>query len=258
MNIIDAHNHPDWHGHDLKKTLANMDRYGISQTWLLNWECPEGEYSATYNELIPAPVLGLAGGPVPFARCVSYSERAPDRFVLGYCPDPRLPDACERLKAAHSIFGARVCGELKCRMKYDSPEALRLFRTAGELGMPVTFHLQYNFQKTRTDPWTEWWGGTIDTIERVLKACPDTAFLGHAPGFWIHISRDDLWSRDNYPPANAPVIGGGRLTELLQNYPNLYCDISAGSGRMALTRDPAFARTFLKDFQDRVLFARDY
>ena len=26
MTIIDAHNHPDWLGHDLPKFLANMDR----------------------------------------------------------------------------------------------------------------------------------------------------------------------------------------------------------------------------------------
>ena len=40
MKIIDAHNHPDWHGHDLDKYLVNMDQYGIEKTWLMNWECP--------------------------------------------------------------------------------------------------------------------------------------------------------------------------------------------------------------------------
>ncbi len=29
MTIVDAHNHPDWLGHDLPKFLANMDRLGI-------------------------------------------------------------------------------------------------------------------------------------------------------------------------------------------------------------------------------------
>ncbi len=38
--IIDAHNHPDWHGHDLAKFLANMDANGIDVTWLLSWEAP--------------------------------------------------------------------------------------------------------------------------------------------------------------------------------------------------------------------------
>ncbi len=258
MKIIDAHNHPDWHGHDLNKFLANMDRYGIEKTWLLNWECPEHEYNNSYKNAVPAPLLGSNTGPIPFTRCISYKERAPERFVLGYCPDPRLPDACARLKAAHAIYGARVCGELKCRMMYDSPDALRLFRLAGELEMPVTFHLQYTAQVKNTDPWDEWWGGTIDTIERVLQSCPDTAFLGHAPGFWIHISNDELWKTHIYPPADTKVVEGGRIPELMRKYKNLYCDISAGSGCMSLQRDPGFAKKFMTEFQDRILFARDY
>ena len=258
MKIIDAHNHPDWHGHNLTKFLDNMDRFGIAQTWLLSWECPLSEYDKGYQQVIPAPLLGSSTGPIPFSRCVSYKERAPERFVLGYCPDPRLPDAGARLQAAHDIYGARVCGELKCRMMYDNPDALRLFRLAGELHMPVTFHLQYDFQPNYTAPWGEWWGGTIDTIERVLQACPNTVFLGHAPGFWIHISNDELWRQTNYPPENAPVMEGGKVPELLRKYPNLYCDMSAGSGRLSLQRDPEFARKFLLEFQDRVLYARDY
>ncbi|MCX6984200.1 MAG: hypothetical protein NT118_05525, partial [Lentisphaerae bacterium] len=138
MKIIDAHNHPDWYGHDLHKYLANMDQYGIEKTWLLNWECPENEYDCSYKRNVSAPVLGSAVGPIPFSRCISYKERAPERFVLGYAPDPRLPDACARLEAAHGIYGAKVCGELKCRMMYDNLDALRLFRLSGELGMPVT------------------------------------------------------------------------------------------------------------------------
>lgn len=258
MRKIDAHNHPDWHGHNLDKYLANMDRYGIEKTWLLNWECPHHEYSSSNSHVIPAQLLGSSTGPIPFSRCISYKERAPERFILGYCPDPRLPDACGKLKAAHDIYGARVCGELKCRMMYDSPDALRMFHLAGELKMPVTFHLQYTFQPKCTDPWDEWWGGTIDTIERVLQACHDTIFLGHAPGFWIHISNDELWKNGNYPPLDAKVVAGGKVPELLRKYSNLYCDISAGSGCYALKRDPAFAKKFMTEFQDRILYARDY
>jgi predicted TIM-barrel fold metal-dependent hydrolase len=234
-----------------------MDKFGIEQTWLLNWECPARESLPSYNAVTPGPLLGEEG-PVPFSRCLSYMERAPGRFVLGYAPDPRLPDACERLRAAHDIYGAKICGELKVRMMYDDPDALLLFRAAGELKMPVVFHLQYCFRGTHRDPWGEWYGGTIDAVERALAACPDTVFLGHAPGFWIHISNDELYKTVHYPPENSPVVSGGRLTELLLKYPNLHCDMSAGSGCYALRRDPGFAKTFLTEFQDRVLYARDY
>ena len=258
MRIVDVHNHPDWHGHDLNKYLANMDSCGIAKTWLLSWECGFEEYGKGYASVVPAVVLGSQTGPIPFTRCLSYKERAPERFVLGYCPDPRIPHACDQLKAAHDIYGAKVCGEMKVRMMYDSPDALRMFQLAGELGMPVTLHMQYDFQHTWKDPWTEWWGGTIDTLERMLIACTDTIFLGHAPGFWIHISNDDLWKTKNYPPANTKVVPGGRVPELLRKYKNLYCDLSAGSCRLSLERDPEFAKEFLTEFQDQCCYARDY
>ena len=72
MKIIDAHNHPDWHGHNLERFIANMDQYGISKTWLFSWECERNEYSESTEAVIPAPVLGTTTGPIPFARCLSY------------------------------------------------------------------------------------------------------------------------------------------------------------------------------------------
>lgn len=257
MKIIDAHNHPDWLGHNFDKTIANMDRYGISQTWLLSWECKADEYHDGTPAVVPAPVLGSVTGPIPFSRCIAYAEKAPDRFILGYAPDPRDPQACRKLIAAKEIYGARLCGELKCRIMYNNPDCLRLLRTAGNLGMPVTLHFGYDFQLTYEDRRREWWGGTIHTLEDMLKSCPDTVFLGHAPGFWIHISDDDLWQSDQYPTGSVPVKRDGEITRLLRKYPNLYCDISAGSGLRALQRDVEFAKEFILEFQDRVLYARD-
>ena len=51
---------------------------------------------------------------------------------------------------------------------------------------------------------------------------------------------------------------GGQLVRLLRSYPNLWCDLSARSGWNALNRDHRFAREFLQEFQDRILYARDY
>ena len=41
--IIDAHNHADWHKHNLDKFIENMDTYHIDKTWLLTWESPYDE-----------------------------------------------------------------------------------------------------------------------------------------------------------------------------------------------------------------------
>ena len=51
---------------------------------------------------------------------------------------------------------------------------------------------------------------------------------------------------------------GGRVGRLFKTYSNVYADLSAGSGLRALQRDSHFGRQFLIDFQDRLLFGRDY
>lgn len=251
--LIDAHNHPDWHAHDLTRFLENMAAGGIDKTWLLTWECPPDEYDPVmYNRTM----LCEAEGPVPFSRCLAYKERAPDKFVLGYAPDPRRPDAIDRLQAAIDLYGVRVYGELKLRMMYDNPDALRMFRFCGEKGLPVTVHIDYEFDTGSPYPRPNWWyGGGIEAFERAVVACPETIFIGHAPGFWAHISNDGQHLKELYP--KGKVVPGGRVVEMLRRYPNLYADLSAGSALNALTRDPAFAKEFCLEFQDRLLHGRD-
>jgi predicted TIM-barrel fold metal-dependent hydrolase len=49
----------------------------------------------------------------------------------------------------------------------------------------------------------------------------------------------------------------GRIEELFAKYPNLYGDMSAGSGFNAITRDPEYGCGFLERFKDRLFFATD-
>jgi predicted TIM-barrel fold metal-dependent hydrolase len=250
--IIDIHNHADYHGRDAEKMLANMDENNIAVTCLLSWEAPATDYDpATKYAMSP-----FSNTPIPFERCVAYKEKAPGRFLLGYAPDPRLPDSLGRLKSALALYDLSMYGELKLRMMYDNPDAVRIYRFCGENSLPVLMHFDYELGGG-SYPWPNYWyGGGIDALERALDLCPDTNFVGHAPGFWAHISNDCLYKTEPYP--KAPVIPGGRLELLLEKYPNLYCDISAGSGHNALSRDLDYSRRFLETWQDRVLFGRDY
>jgi len=253
--IIDDHNHPDWCGYDLNKYLANMDENNIDVTWLLSWEAPIDEYDPSYNSR--TPITYSPWGPIPFERCMNYKERAPERFVLGYAPDPRRPDAIDRLNAAVDMYDVKIYGELKIRMMLDDWDAIRMYRFCGEKGLPVLVHIDYEFQRQSNYPRPNYWyGGGIDAFERAIAKCPETNFLGHAPGFWSHISGDDLYDKDPY--GEGKVQPGGKLIEMLRKYPNLYCDLSAGSGCNALSRDPEFAVGFLNEFQDRILYGRDY
>ena len=252
--IIDIHNHADYWGYSAEKMLENMDSYGLDITCLLSWECPKNEYNPATKKCF-SPFSDI---PVPFERCVEYKRTAPDRFLLGYCPDPRDPDAIDRLKAMISLYDISICGELKLRMMYDNPDAIRLYRVCGEYGLPVLMHFDYSIEKPNyTYPWPSYWyGGGLDALERVLKLCPETNFIGHAPGFWAHISNDDQYDKVSYP--RGEVIPGGKIEVLLEKHPNLYCDISAGSGHNALSRDLDFTKDFITKYQDRILYARDY
>lgn len=252
--IIDDHNHPEWYGYCFDKFIENMDQYGIDQTWLLSWECPLDEYDPAYQPVIPnrGP-----GGPISFMHCLSFKQKAPDRFVLGYAPDPRRPDALSLFQTAVRDFSVRIFGELKLRMMLDNPDAVRLYRYCGDMGIPVLVHIDYELPAKDTNIRPNWWyGGGIEALGRALELCPQTTFLGHAPGFWAHISGDQRHLTEAYP--GGPVLPGGRLIELLDLYPNLYCDLSAGSGYNALSRDPQFATQFILTYQDRLLYGRDY
>ena len=251
--IIDIHNHADYHGCSVRDMLSNMDTYGIDVTCLLSWEAPVTDYDpATKYAFSP-----LSDMPVPFERCLYYRDAAPDRFLLGFCPDPRRPDAISRLRAAVKLFDISLCGELKLRMMYDNPDALRMYRACAEYALPVLVHLDYEIPNGQKHPWPNYWyGGGIEALARALAACPETLFIGHAPGFWAHISNDEQYKTVSYP--QGPVVPGGRIEQLLEKYPNLYCDISAGSGCRALARDTEFTRGFLARWHDRVLFGRDY
>ena len=257
MYKIDAHNHPYYHGRDVNGMLANMDKYGVNQTCLLSWEAPMDEVDPrTWWAFSPHLDERM---PVPFRHCLEYAEKAPDRFILGYAPDPRKPGALQRMKAAVATNRVQMCGEVKLRVQYDDPDAVDLFRYCGEMGLPVTLHFDYpEAQLAGTDypRRNYWYGGSIDALERLLKLCPETNFLGHAPGFWCHISDDDLGLTQAYP--KAPVIPGGRIERMLERYPNLYCDCSAGSCITALSRDPEYTRKLILDHPDRFIYARDY
>ena len=59
--LIDAHNHPNWHGHNAKKILENMDAQGIDKMWLLTWECGPEDYSQKTNAHLPIGKVAIPG-----------------------------------------------------------------------------------------------------------------------------------------------------------------------------------------------------
>jgi len=259
--LIDTHQHAFWHGKDDAGLIADMDAQGIDVAWLLTWEIPPEENAWGYhNVLNPLAVRpdGTHAG-ITLADIVLARNHFPKRFVIGYCPCPYKGDAPALFESAYHMHGVRLCAEWKFRILFDDPRCLNLFRKAGELKCPVVFHLDIPYMadgKGGRPYQAAWYGGTVANLERALQACPETTFIGHAPGFWREISGDADNDPSGYP--RGPVTPGGRLYHLFDTYPNLQADMSAGSGCYALSRDPEHARKFLIRYQDRLLFARDY
>src|SRR5579862_3571047 len=216
--IIDSHQHVFWHGRDDAGLIADMDAQGIDVAWLLSWEVLPCEDEKSYHSALN-PVHFRADGThtgIPLSDLVLARDRYPKRFVLGFCPNPLQGSAPERFEAAYRIHHVRVCGEWKFRLPFDDPRCLELFHVAGRLACPVVLHLDVPYlphpETGRPVYQRSWYGGTVAHLERTLQACPETIFIGHAPGFWREISGDADGDPKVYP--GGPVTPGGRLHSL--------------------------------------------
>jgi predicted TIM-barrel fold metal-dependent hydrolase len=258
--VVDCHQHACWRGRDGEGLVRDLDEQGIAYAWLLTWNLGPEEDDPVHHEFLnPARHRADDTHPgIALPDLIAARDRHPARFVLGYCPHPSWRRAPRLLESAHAMHGARVCGEWKYRQLFDDPRSLEIFRVAGELKMPVLLHLDVPYRRGpagRPEYQPSWFGGTVANLERALQACPQTVFIGHAPGFWREIGGGADEDPAEYP--SGPVAPGGRLERLFADYPNLYADLSANSGRIALERDPEHALAFLTRHADRLLFGRD-
>jgi len=223
-----------------EELMAMMDRAGIDQAVVLPPIGPECSTRSHSNEEI-------------LAACALY----PHRFIPFCNLDPRMvsnsPSAdFSGLLEYYSSIGCKGVGEICANMYFDDPRVINLLRQCAAYGMPVTFHIGPQI------------GGCyglvtelgLGRLETVLDELPDLILLGHSQPFWSEIAPDVTEeTRNGYP--SGPVAEGGRVPELMRKYPNLYGDLSAGSGYNAVSRDPAFGYRFMEEFQDRLLFGTD-
>ena len=175
---------------------------------------------------------------------------APDRFTWFSSADPSAPENIDALTQSVKS-GARGFGEMKYHLATDAPEFRRAYALAGELKVPILIHFQEvdHFEKEGT-----WSTGFAKNFERMLKAYPNTTFIGHADAFWANVSAD-YHNEAAYPAGR--IVRGGITDKLLGDYPNLYGDVSANSGNNMLSRDPEFTADFLRRHQNKLLFGSD-
>lgn len=144
--------------------------------------------------------------------------------------------------------GAKGFGEHKAGVNFDDPRNMALYAACAELKLPLLFHIdnQRNMDKPG-----------LPGLENALKTHPGCNFIGHGPGWWASISGDATQANlGGYP--KMKVAPGGAIDALMEKYPNIYGDLSAGSGAGAINRDLDFGREFLIRRQDRIMFGTDF
>jgi predicted TIM-barrel fold metal-dependent hydrolase len=215
--VIDAH----YHFRSVDAAIQHMDGVGIDRAVLLTGAAQDAAAAAA-----------------PTARFTRFTSA-----------DATRPDAIDLLRQA-ARAGTHGFGEMKSQVTADGPEMRRVYELAAEVGVPVLLHFQ-----EFTDPSSAGVFNTgIDRLPALLKAYPRTIFIGHANSFWANISAN-VPAGVAYP--TAPVKTGGLTDRMLADFPNLYADLSATSGRNALARSPEFAKDFLKRHQDKLIFGSD-
>ena len=213
-----------------------MDLNEIQQAWVLPLISPESWYYPITTEFVLEQTQPFRDRLIPF--CVI------DPRTNVYGGKNYFVDLLGRYKEA----GARGFGEHKWGGPIDDPRNIELVKACAEIGLPVLFHLD---DIRNTDQ------PGLPGLERLLQAVPDATLIGHGPGWWASISGAVTKKEfGGYP--RGDVMPGGALDRLLTKYPNLYADLSAGSGNNAIRRDLDFGREFLIRNADKILFGSDY
>ena len=153
-----------------------------------------------------------------------------DRFCVVFADDVVSKKETVRILQQHKREGAIGFGEHYGEgLTVNDPKNMTLYEACAEVGLPVLFHMDADNNQDEVG---------LPLLEKVLIQIPDCTFIAHAPGWW----------------KNLP---NGTCDRLLQTYPNLYGDLSAGSGARAIGRDKCLGREFLLRNVDKLLFGTD-
>lgn len=206
-------------------------------------------------QAVVLPLINPEASSYPLTSDFVLSETKPyrDRLIPFCSIDPRTSfrgghqGLVDMLKL-YIEAGAKGFGEHKPGIPFDDPRNMAIFAACGAAGLPVLFHLDN--QRNTDVP-------GLPGLEQVLKENPDTIFIGHGPGWWASISGDATQAElGGYP--KGETVEGGAIDRLMENYPNIYGELSAGSGANSISRNLEFGREFLIRRQDRIMFGTDF
>jgi len=237
--IIDIHQHLGYSGRPDDVLLAHQRAMGVKTTILLPAGRPAN--TASTHEGVSN---GLQAKCLGNEACYQFAKAHPReyRFAANEVPDVAgaTPEIEKYLK-----LGAVMIAEQKFGVECDSPAMQKIYQLAQAYHVPVLMHWQvkmYNYG--------------FERFHQMLEKYPRVNFLGHAQTWWANVDKNYKDDPQNLYP-KGPITPGGLTDRYLSDYPNMYGDLSAGSGLNALTRDESFTPAFLQRHQDKLIFGSD-
>jgi predicted TIM-barrel fold metal-dependent hydrolase len=224
--IIDIHQHTNYAGRDDATLVAHQAKMGSTKTVLL----PAGSK------------YGLAAICGKNDSVYNLAKQYPDRFVFFANELPDIPET-QTVIEQYLKLGAIGIGEQKFHVDCDSKPMRLIADIAKDHKVPVLMHFQYQTYNL-----------AFERFYKMLEAYPTVNFIGHAQTWWANIDKN---CRQEVMYPKGPVTPGGITDRLLSDYPNIFGDLSAGSGLNAFQRDEDHARDFLKRHQDKLLYGSD-
>jgi len=221
------------------KLIKDMDKYRIDKAVILPLVNPEEEHYYYTTE-----------------QALEDCQKYPDRLIPFVNIDPRRGsndgnfDFYPLLKE-YVDRGCKGFGEILANLPTNDKRLKGIYKACGQLQIPVLFDFR---SPSSTCGVIEPAG--MPYLEEVLKAFPQTIFIGHGPAFWAEIAAGVEKGQPAYP--TGKVEKPGKVDYLLEKYPNLYADLSAKSGHNALARDLNNAKIFLEKHHKKLLFGSDY
>lgn len=236
--IIDIHQHLGYTGRSDAELLAHQRAMGATMTILLPAGRPASRVSTHAGV-----ANGLQAQALGSEACYRFAREHAHAYVFGSNDVPDLEGATDEIER-YLRRGAVLVGEQKFGVACDAPEMQRIYALAQDHGVPVLMHWQHQM-----------YNHGFERFHRMLERYPRVPFIGHAQTWWANIDRNHGDQSVLYP--KGPVTAGGLTDRYLADYPNMYGDLSAGSGLNALTRDEGFSRAFLARHQNKLLFGSD-
>lgn len=235
--IIDIHQHINFHGRRNGELLQHQQEMGVSKTVLL----PSGS-ALSRGSTHEGKSNGLAARVFGTEAAARLAAEHPESFVF-FCNE--IPDIDGATASMEKWLekGALGIGESKFHLECDSAPMIRVYEVAKAYEVPVLLHFQHDAYNMG-----------FDRFHKVLEKFPTVDFIGHAQTWWGNIDANHEQSV-MYP--KGPVKAGGLSDKYLSDYPNMFGDLSAGSGRNAINRDEEHAAAFFERHQDKLMLGTD-